>query len=133
MSNRSLTTESEAWAAIYPLDQLRMNAAFPPCQMFCASHSWCVTTPGGEMEPTQRAALSHARMFRALFTVTFPCSSSIVPPPSDTCHSRASQVRASEAAPCHTNPQKSLLRFARSPVWIALEKSSTSRVLVVGG
>src|SRR5579864_8519162 len=115
ISKVSLTIESGAWAAIYPLDQLRMNAAFPLNQMFCASHSLCATTPGGEIEPTQRAALSHARMVRGLFTVTLPFSSRIVPPPSDTCHSSALQVRASEGAPSHTKPQKSWFPPARSP------------------
>jgi hypothetical protein len=48
------------------------------------------------MEPTQRAALFHARMLCGLSTVTFPFSSSIVPLASDTCHSSALQVRASK-------------------------------------
>src|ERR1700752_4076735 len=111
----SLITQPGARSAIYSLAQLRRNAAFPACHMLPASHSLYVTTPGGEMEPTQRAALSHARMVCGLFTVTLPLSSSMVPPPSDTCHSSALQVRASEGAPSQMKPQKSLFPFARSP------------------
>src|ERR1700752_2253843 len=115
MSKRSLIRQPGARSAIYSLAQLRRNAAFPACHMLPASHSLYVTTPGGEMEPTQCAALSHARMVRGLFTVTLPLSSSMVPPPSDTCHSSALQVRASEGAPSQMKPQKSLFPFARSP------------------
>src|ERR1700730_10000190 len=108
MSNRSLVGEYWARAAIYAPGQLRMKAASPACQRLSASHSLYATTPGGEMDPTQRAALLHARMVWALFTVTRPFLSRIVPPPSDPCHSSALHVRASERAPCQTNPQKSL-------------------------
>src|ERR1700741_639122 len=115
MSKRSLIRQPGARSAIYSLAQLRRKAAFPACHMLPASHSLYATTPGGEMEPTQRAALSHARMLCGLFTVTLPFSSSIVPPASDTCHSSALQVRASEGAPSQTNPQKSSFPLARSP------------------
>src|ERR1700751_2865322 len=115
MSKRSLIRQPGARSAIYSLAQLRRNAALPACHMLPASHSLNTTTPGGEMEPTHRAARSHARMLCGLFTVTLPVSSSIVPPPSDTCHSRALQVSASEGAPSQTKPQKSLFPFARSP------------------
>src|ERR1700756_4102523 len=80
MSKRSLIRQSGARSAIYSLAPLRKKATFPACHMLPASHSLYVTTPGGEMEPTQRAALSQARMHCGLFTVTFPFSSSIVPP-----------------------------------------------------
>src|SRR5579862_9790748 len=60
MSKRSLIRQPGARSAIYSLAQLRRNAALPACHMLPASHSLYVTTPGGEMEPTQRAALSHA-------------------------------------------------------------------------
>src|ERR1700739_2686925 len=109
MSKRSLIRQPGARSAIYSLAQLRRKAAFPAC------HSLYATPPGGEMEPTQRAALSHVRMLCGLFTVTLPFSSSIVPPASDTCHSSALQVRASEGAPSQTKPQKSLFPLARSP------------------
>src|ERR1700741_175708 len=115
MSKRSLIRQPGARSAMYSLAQLRRNAALPACHMLPASHSLCATTPGGEMEPTQRAALSHARMVCGLLTVTLPFSSSIVPPASDTCHSSALQVRASEGAPSQTNPQKSSFPLARSP------------------
>src|ERR1700739_79775 len=115
ISKRSLIRLPGARSAIYSLAQLRRNAAFPACHMLPASHSLYSTTPGGEMEPTQRAALSHARMLWGLFTLTLPFSSSIVPPASDTCHSSALQVRASEGAPSQTKPQKSLFPFERSP------------------
>src|SRR5258708_12745633 len=84
------------------------------------------------MEPTQRAALSHARMLCGLFTVILSFSSSIVPPPSDTCHSSALEVRASEGAPCQTKPQKSLFPLARSPDWIRLAMTSSSSHLFAG-
>src|ERR1700746_1381533 len=126
ISKRSLIRQLGARSAIYSLAQLRRNAAFPACHRFPASHSLYATTSGGEMEPTQRAALSHARMFCGLFIVTLPFSSSIVPPPSDTCHSSALQVRASEGAPSQTKPQKSLFPFARSPDWIRFAMTSSS-------
>ena len=50
-----------------------------------------------------------------LLMVTLPFSSRIVPPPSDTCHSNALHVNASDGAPSQTKPQKSLLPFDRSP------------------
>src|ERR1700722_18052373 len=115
MPKRSLTKESGARAAIYPLDQFRRNAACPACHMLPASHSLNSTTPGGEMDPTQRAALSHARMLCGLFTVPLLVCSIMSPPPSDTCHSSALQVNASEGAPSQTKPQKSLFPLARSP------------------
>src|ERR1700739_1219353 len=115
MPKRFLMRQPGARSAIYSLAQLRKNAAFPACHMLPASHSLYATTPGGEMEPAQRAARSHARIVFGLFTVTLPFSSSIVPPPSDTCHSSALQVRASEGAPSQTKPQKSLFPLARSP------------------
>src|SRR6201998_1531654 len=107
MPKRSLMRQPGARSAIYSLAQLRKNAAFPACHMLPASHSLYATTPGGEMDPTQRAALFHARMLRGLFTVILLFSSRIVPPPSETCHSNAVQVRASEGAPSQTKPQKS--------------------------
>src|SRR5579864_8218866 len=87
-SNRSFIGESRLRSVMYQLAQLRMNAAFPARHMFRASHSLYVTTPAGEIDPTQRAALSQAAMARGLFTVTLPLSSSMVPPPSDSCHSK---------------------------------------------
>src|SRR5258708_38169576 len=115
MSKRSLIRQVGPRSAIYSLAQLRRNAAFPACHMLPASHSLNTTTPGGEMDPTQRAALSHARMQCGLFTVTLPVSSSIVPPPCDTCHSSALQVSASECDPSQAKPQQSLFPLARSP------------------
>src|SRR5579864_3157016 len=132
ISKRSFIGESRLRSVIYQLAQLRMNAAFPARQMFRASHSLYATTPGGEMDPTQRAALSQAAMARGLFTVTLPLSSRMVPPPSDSCHSSALQVRASEGAPCQTNPQKSLFPLARSPAWIRPAITSSSCQLVGG-
>src|SRR5216683_1006524 len=132
MSKRSLIRQVGPRSAIYSLAQLRRNAAFPACHMLPASHSLNATTPGGEIEPTQRAALSHARMLCGFFTVTLPFSSSIVPPASDTCHSSALQVRASEGAPSQTKPQKPLFPLARSPDWIRLAMTSSS-FQVIGG
>src|ERR1700751_4194286 len=125
MSKRSLIRQPGARSATYSLAQLRRNAAFPACHILPASHSLYATTPAGEMEPTQRAALSQARMLCGLFTVILPFSSSIFPPPSDTCHSSASQVRASEGAPSQTKPQKSLCPSALSPDWIRLAITSS--------
>src|SRR5271157_2058373 len=102
MSKRSLIGEFSPRAATYAPAQPRMKAAFPACQTLNASHSLYAITPGGEIDPTHRAALSHARTVCGLFTVTLPFSSRMVPPPSETCHSKALQVRASEGAPCHT-------------------------------
>src|SRR6201997_191181 len=115
MSKRSLIAQVGPRSAMYSLAQVRRNAAFPACHRLPASHSLYTTTPGGEMDPIQRAALSHARMLFGLFTVTLPVSSSIVPPPSDTCHSSALQVNASEGVPSQMKPQKSLFPLARSP------------------
>src|SRR5271157_2806455 len=115
MSKRSLVGESSARAARYALVQLRINAAFAACQILKAAHSLYAVTPGGKVNPTQPAALLQARTVCGLFTVTWPFSSRMVAPPSDTCHSNALQVNASEGAPCQTKPQKSLLPFARSP------------------
>src|ERR1700739_1493848 len=98
MQKRFRMRRPGARSEIYSLAQLPKNAAFPACHMLPASHSLYATTPGGEMEPTQRAALSHARMLCGLFTVTLPFSSIIVPPASDPCHSSALQVRASDGA-----------------------------------
>src|ERR1700692_2091975 len=44
-----------------------MNAASPAIQTFSESHSLYPTTPGGEMAPTQRAALCHALHRRRIF------------------------------------------------------------------
>src|ERR1700740_548286 len=132
MSKRSLIRQPGARSAIYSLAQLRRKAAFPACHMLPASHSLYSTTPGGEIVPTQRAARSHARMAFGLFTVPLPFGSSVVPPPSDTCHSSALQVRASEGAPCQTKPQKSLFPLARSPAWIRLAITSSSCQFVGG-
>src|ERR1700751_2906201 len=107
-----------------------MNAASPDIQTFSESHSLYPTTLGGEMEPTQRAALCHALIVCGLFTLTVWSSSMIRPPPSDACHSKALQVSASTRAPCQTKPQNSLLPLARSPAWIrAAVVSSSSHVL----
>src|SRR5258708_33985404 len=125
MSKRSLIRQVGPRSAIYSLAQLRRNAAFPACHMLPASHSLNTTTPGGEMDPTQRAALSHARMLCGLFTVTLPFSSSIVPPPSDPCHSRALQVIAPGGATSQTNPQKPSLPLARSLDLILLAMTSS--------
>jgi hypothetical protein len=57
------------------------------------------------MDPIQRAALSHERMLCGLLTVTLPVLSSMVPPPSDTCPSKALEVRLSEGAPCRRSPR----------------------------
>src|ERR1700730_38689 len=103
-----------------------MNAVFPACHILKASHSRYAVTPGGEIDPTQRAAMLHARIVFGLLIVTLPFSSRIVPPPSDTCHSKALQVNASDDAPSQTKPQKSLLPFDRSPAWIRLDMVSSS-------
>src|ERR1700757_3746460 len=102
-----------------------MNATFPVCHILNASHSLYAVTPGGEIDPTQRAAMVHERITCGLFTVTLPCSSNMVPPPSDTCHSNALQVNASDGAPSQTKAQKSLLPFARSPALIRLAMTSS--------
>src|SRR6202140_5550296 len=115
MSNRSLTRQVGPRSARHSVAQLSRKPALPGCHLLPASHSFNTRTPGGEMDPTQRAALSHARMLCELFTVPLPVSSSIVPPPSETCHSSALQVSASEGAPSQTKPQKSLSPLARSP------------------
>src|SRR4029077_792408 len=115
MSKCPLVGEFSARAATYALVQLRMNAVFPACHMLNASHSLYAVTPAGEMDPAQRAAMLHARIVFGLLIVTFPFSSRMVPPPSDTCHSNALQVNASDGAPSQTKPQKSLLPFVRSP------------------
>src|ERR1700719_1701680 len=62
--------------------QLRINAAPPATQTFRASHSLYPTTLGGEIEPTQRAALCHVRIACGLFTLIVLSSSMIRPPPS---------------------------------------------------
>src|ERR1700730_2896651 len=98
--------------------QLRINAAPPATQTFSASHSLYPTTLGGEIEPTQRAALCHVRIACGLFTLLFLSSSIIRPPPSAACHSSPLQVKASVAAPCHRKPQNSFLPLARSPACI---------------
>src|SRR6201995_2111707 len=96
-----------------------MNAASPDIQTFSESHSLYPTTLGGEMEPTQRAALCHTLIVCGLFTLIVWSSSMITPPPPwDACHSKALQVNASTRPPCQTKPQKSLLPLARSPAWI---------------
>src|SRR6266478_5458220 len=92
-----------------------MNAASPATQTFSESHSLYPTTPGGEIEPTQCAALCHDRIACGLFTLITWSSSMMRPPPSDACHSSASQVNPSSAAPCHTKPQNCFLPLARSP------------------
>src|SRR5271156_1148846 len=94
--------------------QFRMNAA-PAIQTFSASASTYPLTPGGEMEPTQRAARCHARIALGLFTLMVLSFSMICPPPWEACHSSALQVNASVAPPCHTNPQNTFLLLARSP------------------
>src|SRR5258708_12322542 len=94
-----------------------MNAASPVIEAFSASHSLYPTTLGGEIEPTQRAALFHARIACVLFTLIVLSSSMMRPPPSEACHSSALQVKPSPA-PCHTNPQKSLLPLVLSPPYI---------------
>src|SRR5258708_40013960 len=94
-----------------------MNAASPATQTFCASHSSYPITLGGEIEPTQCAALCHARIARGLFTLIVLSSSMMRPPPSEPCHSSALQVNPSPP-PCHPNPQKPLLPLARSPACI---------------
>src|SRR5271170_3132914 len=63
------------------------------------------------MVPTQRNALSHARAVSGLFTV-IALFSMIGPPPSETCHSRALQLRDSDDAPSHRKPQKSFWPLA---------------------
>src|SRR6202007_327304 len=82
-----------------------MNAASPAAHTFSESHSLYPTTPGGEMKPTQCAALRHARITCGLFTLIAWSSSMIRPPPSAACHSNALQVNPSSAAPCHQKPQ----------------------------
>lgn len=57
------------------------------------------TTLGGDIEPTQRAALCQAWIVSGLSTVIWPLSM-IAPPPCDTCHSSALHVNASVGAPC---------------------------------
>src|SRR5260370_21354594 len=94
-----------------------MNAASPVIEAFSASHSLYPTTLGGEIEPTQRAALFHARIACGLFTLIVLPSSMMRPPPSEACHSSALQVKPSPA-PCHTNPQNPLLPLAPSPACI---------------
>src|ERR1700739_5073994 len=95
-----------------------MNAASPATQTLSESHSLYPTTLGGEMEPTHCAALCHALIACGLFTLMVRSGSMIRPPPSDACHSRALQVNASVAAPCHTKPQNCFLPLARSPACI---------------
>ena len=115
MSNLFRIGDSAAWLSRYAVGQPRMNAASPATQTFSAFHSSYPTTLGGEMDPTQRAALCHARIAFGLFTLMVPSSSIIFPPPSAACHSSALQVNASAAAPCHTKPQNFFLPLARSP------------------
>src|SRR5882724_6208512 len=114
ISNWSLVIDPWISSPKCEVAQLRMKADCPACQMLYASHSLYVTTPGGDMVPTQRAALSNARAVSGLLTVTM-FFSMIGPPPSETCHSRALQVTASDDAPSHTKPQKSFWPLARSP------------------
>src|SRR5207253_11088789 len=45
------------------------------------------------------------RSARGLLTLTVASASIIRPLPSEVCHANASQVKASAAAPCHTNLQ----------------------------
>src|SRR3984893_14276398 len=104
-----------AWLLKYADGQCRMNAASPATQTFSESHSLYPITPGGEMEPTQCAALCHARIASGLFTLIVWFSSIIRPPPSAACHSSASQGNTSSAAPCQINPQNCFLPLARSP------------------
>src|SRR5580704_1972264 len=107
-----------------------MNAASPATQTLSESHSLYPTTPGGEIVPTQCAALCHALIACGLFTLIVRSSSMICPPPSAACHSSASHVSPSSAAPCHTKPQNSFLPLARSPACIrAAIISSSSHVL----
>src|SRR3979411_2245731 len=91
-----------------------MNAASPATQTFSESHSLYPTTPGGEMEPTQCAALCHALIACGLFTLIVLSSSMIRPPPSAACHSSASQVNTSSAPPSPHKAQNLFFPFACS-------------------
>jgi len=62
----------------------------------------CYLDPGGEIQPIQCLARCHARIAAGLFTLIVRSGSIILPPPAAACHSRALQVKASPAAPCHT-------------------------------
>src|SRR6202140_3852347 len=115
VSNLFRIGDPAAWLSRYADGQLRMNAASPATQTFSESHSLYPTTPGGEMEPTQCAALCHALIDCGLFTLIVLSSSMIRPPPSAACHSSAAQVNLSSAPPCHKKPKNFFFPLARSP------------------
>src|SRR5258708_7865366 len=113
------TGDSGAWLVLYA-DQIQSlrNAASPVTNTFRLSSSLNSVTLGGEIVPTQRLALLSASIVLELFTEMVPSFSIRCPPPCDTCHSRASQVSPSLAAPCHTKPQKWVLPADRSAALI---------------
>jgi hypothetical protein len=76
-------------------NQSRAKAALPACNTFLESCSLNAITLGGEIVPIHRRALFIASMVRGLLTVIEPSGSIMLPPPYDTCHSKALQVRPS--------------------------------------
>src|ERR1700692_3924717 len=89
--------------------QPRENAALPTSsKSLTESTSSYAVTLGGEIQPIQCAARCHARIAFSLLTLMVRLDSMIVPPPSDACHSKATPVRPSSAAPGQINPQKLL-------------------------
>ena len=74
-----------------------MKAACPACQMLYASHSLYVTTPGGDMVPTQRAAISNARPVSGLLTVTI-LFSTIGPAPTSGLNFGGQRARSNEVS-----------------------------------
>ncbi len=81
---------------------MRLKAALPESKMSMVSVSRYDTTPGGEIQPIQCLARSHAPIAAGLFTLIVRSRSMIRPPPAATCHSSALQVNDSAAFPCHT-------------------------------
>src|SRR5580692_6991034 len=98
--------------------QMRLKAARPELKTSTVSVSRYDTTLGGDIQPIQCLARSHAAIAAGLLTLIVPSRSMIRPPPAATCHSRALQVNDSAAFPCHTYPQKSFWPLARSPFWM---------------
>src|ERR1700731_1279531 len=68
-SNLFRIGDPTVWLLRYADGQCRINAASPATQTFRESHSRYATTPGGEMEPTQCAALCHALTACGLLTL----------------------------------------------------------------
>src|SRR5580704_17099699 len=82
--------------------------------MLLTSHSVYDGMAGGEIQFSQSAPRSQARIAFGLFTVIFLFDSIVWPPLCVTCHSVPMCDSDSLVVPGHTNPQKSFFPSARS-------------------